>query len=55
MIDMNSNIYNIVWTTTRKPSGRLEVIQLMKVMDEMLEKAGVNQEFQELTEFSQVS
>uniref|UniRef100_A0A7M4EEX7 Axonemal dynein light chain domain containing 1 n=1 Tax=Crocodylus porosus TaxID=8502 RepID=A0A7M4EEX7_CROPO len=27
-----------------KPSGRLEVIQLMKVMDSMLEKAGVNDE-----------
>ncbi|XP_058615457.1 axonemal dynein light chain domain-containing protein 1 isoform X4 [Onychostoma macrolepis] len=37
-----------------KPSGRLEVIQLMKVMDKMLEKAGVSQEFQELTEFSQI-
>ncbi|XP_077082450.1 axonemal dynein light chain domain-containing protein 1 isoform X1 [Siphateles boraxobius] len=37
-----------------KPSGRLEVIQLMKVMDNMLEKAGVNQEFQELTELSQI-
>ncbi|XP_051549313.1 axonemal dynein light chain domain-containing protein 1 [Myxocyprinus asiaticus] len=37
-----------------KPSGRLEVIQLMKVMDDMLEKAGVNQEFQELTEISQM-
>ncbi|XP_050951603.1 axonemal dynein light chain domain-containing protein 1 isoform X2 [Labeo rohita] len=37
-----------------KPSGRLEVIQLMKVMDKMLEKAGVNQEFQELSELSQI-
>ncbi|KAK7126779.1 hypothetical protein R3I94_018085 [Phoxinus phoxinus] len=37
-----------------KPSGRLEVIQLMKVMDNMLEKAGVNQEFHELTEISQI-
>uniref|UniRef100_A0A671SZF5 Axonemal dynein light chain domain-containing protein 1-like n=1 Tax=Sinocyclocheilus anshuiensis TaxID=1608454 RepID=A0A671SZF5_9TELE len=37
-----------------KPSGRLEVIQLMKVMDKMLEKTGVNQEFQELTELSQI-
>ncbi|XP_059424679.1 axonemal dynein light chain domain-containing protein 1 [Carassius carassius] len=37
-----------------KPSGRLEVVQLWKVMDKMLEKAGVNQEFQELTEFSQI-
>ncbi|XP_026054641.1 axonemal dynein light chain domain-containing protein 1-like [Carassius auratus] len=37
-----------------KPSGRLEVVQLMKVMDKMLEKAGVNQEFQELTELSQI-
>lgn len=55
MININSNIYNIVYTTSRKPSGRLEVVQLMKVMDKMLEKAGVNQEFQELTELSQVS
>ncbi|XP_051980150.1 axonemal dynein light chain domain-containing protein 1 [Xyrauchen texanus] len=37
-----------------KPSGRLEVIQLKKVMDDMLEKAGVNQEFDELTEISQM-
>ncbi|XP_051766986.1 axonemal dynein light chain domain-containing protein 1 [Ctenopharyngodon idella] len=37
-----------------KPSGRLEVMQLLKVMDKMLEKAGVNQELQELTELSQV-
>ncbi|NP_001082846.1 axonemal dynein light chain domain-containing protein 1 [Danio rerio] len=37
-----------------KPSGRLEVVQLMKVMDKMLEKAGVNEEFQELTEISQI-
>ncbi|XP_036442612.1 axonemal dynein light chain domain-containing protein 1 [Colossoma macropomum] len=37
-----------------KPSGRLEAVQLMKVMDDMLEKAGVNQEFEELTGLSQM-
>ncbi|KAI4899063.1 hypothetical protein NFI96_031205 [Prochilodus magdalenae] len=37
-----------------KPSGRLEAVQLMRVMDDMLEKAGVNQEFKELTDLSQM-
>ncbi|KAI1891901.1 hypothetical protein AGOR_G00148490 [Albula goreensis] len=37
-----------------KPSGRLEAQQLMKVMDEMLEKAGVNQEYTELEDLSQM-
>ncbi|XP_036375386.1 axonemal dynein light chain domain-containing protein 1 [Megalops cyprinoides] len=36
------------------PSSRLEAVQLMKVMDEMLDKAGVNQEFTELKELSQM-
>ncbi|KAM7388054.1 hypothetical protein PAMP_024255 [Pampus punctatissimus] len=37
-----------------RPSGRLEVIQLMAMMDDMLEKAGVDQQSQELTELSQM-
>ncbi|XP_072516584.1 axonemal dynein light chain domain-containing protein 1 [Salminus brasiliensis] len=37
-----------------KPSGRLEAVQLMRVMDDMLEKAGVSQEFEELTGLSQM-
>ncbi|KAJ7993229.1 hypothetical protein DPEC_G00270280 [Dallia pectoralis] len=37
-----------------RPSGRLEAVQLMKVMDEMLDRAGVNQEHQELTGLSQM-
>ncbi|XP_040040823.2 axonemal dynein light chain domain-containing protein 1 isoform X2 [Gasterosteus aculeatus] len=37
-----------------RPSGRLEVIQLMRMMDDMLEKAGVDQHFEELTEISQM-
>ncbi|XP_066503388.1 axonemal dynein light chain domain-containing protein 1 isoform X2 [Hoplias malabaricus] len=37
-----------------KPSGRLEAVQLMRVMDDMLEKAGVHQEFEELTNLSQM-
>ncbi|KAM8875720.1 axonemal dynein light chain domain-containing protein 1 isoform 3-T3 [Spinachia spinachia] len=37
-----------------RPSGRLEVIQLMRIMDDMLEKAGVDQQFEELTEISQM-
>ncbi|XP_042271697.1 axonemal dynein light chain domain-containing protein 1 isoform X2 [Thunnus maccoyii] len=37
-----------------KPSGRLEVVQLMRMMDDMLEKAGVDQQSQELTELSQM-
>ncbi|KAM9385783.1 axonemal dynein light chain domain-containing protein 1 [Pholidichthys leucotaenia] len=37
-----------------KPSGRLEVLQLMRMMDDMLEKAGVDQQREELTELSQL-
>ncbi|KAM4548929.1 axonemal dynein light chain domain-containing protein 1 [Odontesthes bonariensis] len=37
-----------------KPSGRLEVVQLMSMMDDMLEKAGVDQQREELTELSQL-
>ncbi|XP_074524432.1 axonemal dynein light chain domain-containing protein 1 isoform X2 [Halichoeres trimaculatus] len=37
-----------------KPSSRLEVVQLMKMMDDMLEKAGVDQQNEELTELSQM-
>ncbi|XP_074490862.1 axonemal dynein light chain domain-containing protein 1 [Sebastes fasciatus] len=36
------------------PSGRLEVIQLMNIMDDMLEKAGVDQETEELTDISEM-
>ncbi|XP_023125674.2 axonemal dynein light chain domain-containing protein 1 [Amphiprion ocellaris] len=36
------------------PSGRLEVVQLMRMMDDMLEKAGVDQQSEELTELSQL-
>uniref|UniRef100_A0A3Q3R2I5 Uncharacterized protein n=1 Tax=Monopterus albus TaxID=43700 RepID=A0A3Q3R2I5_MONAL len=39
---------------SRKPSGRLEVVQLMRMMDDMLEKAGVDQQSEELTELSQL-
>ncbi|XP_026179535.1 axonemal dynein light chain domain-containing protein 1 [Mastacembelus armatus] len=37
-----------------KPSGRLEVVQLMRMMDDMLEKAGVDRQSEELTELSQM-
>ncbi|XP_041745525.1 axonemal dynein light chain domain-containing protein 1 isoform X2 [Coregonus clupeaformis] len=37
-----------------RPSGRLEAVQLMKVMDEMLDRAGVNQEDRGLTGLSQM-
>ncbi|KAG5275416.1 hypothetical protein AALO_G00120060 [Alosa alosa] len=37
-----------------KPSGRLEAVQLLRVMDEMLDKAGVNLDSTELTGVSQV-
>uniref|UniRef100_A0A671Y7A3 Axonemal dynein light chain domain containing 1 n=1 Tax=Sparus aurata TaxID=8175 RepID=A0A671Y7A3_SPAAU len=37
-----------------RPSGRLEVIQLMSMMDDMLLKAGVDQQSEELTELSQM-
>lgn len=39
---------------TRRPSGRLEAAQLMRVMDDMLEKAGANQEFEGVKGLSQV-
>lgn len=38
----------------RRPSGRLEAVQLMKVMDNMAVRAGVDQQSEELTELSQV-
>lgn len=38
----------------RRPSGRLEVVQLIKMMDNMVLKAGVDQQSEELTELSQV-
>lgn len=38
----------------RKPSGRLEAVQLLRVMDDMLDKAGVNLDSTELTGISQV-
>uniref|UniRef100_UPI0037E81456 axonemal dynein light chain domain-containing protein 1 n=1 Tax=Semicossyphus pulcher TaxID=241346 RepID=UPI0037E81456 len=37
-----------------RPSGRLEVVQLMRMMDDMLLKAGVDQQSEELTELSQI-
>ncbi|KAM7011951.1 axonemal dynein light chain domain-containing protein 1 [Tautogolabrus adspersus] len=37
-----------------RPSGRLEVVQLMRMMDDMLVKAGVDQQSEELTELSQM-
>ncbi|XP_037553761.1 axonemal dynein light chain domain-containing protein 1 [Nematolebias whitei] len=37
-----------------RPSGRLEVIQLMRMMNDMLEKAGVDQQNEELTEHCQL-
>ncbi|XP_029356233.1 axonemal dynein light chain domain-containing protein 1 [Echeneis naucrates] len=37
-----------------RPSGRLEVVYLMKMLDDMLEKAGVDQRNEELTQLSQM-
>ncbi|KAM9358391.1 axonemal dynein light chain domain-containing protein 1 [Symphorus nematophorus] len=37
-----------------RPSGRQEVVQLMRIMDDMLLKAGVDQQSEELTEISQM-
>uniref|UniRef100_A0A667WR44 Axonemal dynein light chain domain containing 1 n=1 Tax=Myripristis murdjan TaxID=586833 RepID=A0A667WR44_9TELE len=37
-----------------RPSSRVEVVQLMNMMDDMLEKAGVEQQCEELTELSQM-
>ncbi|KAK2835310.1 hypothetical protein Q5P01_015794 [Channa striata] len=37
-----------------RPSGRLEVVQLMRMMDDMLEKAGIDQHSEELTDLSQM-
>lgn len=37
-----------------KPSGRQEVLQLMRVMDDMLKRAGVEQQSEELNELSQM-
>lgn len=43
-----------MFCVSRRPSGRLEVVQLMGMMDDMLLKAGVDQQREELTEISQV-
>lgn len=43
-----------MFCVSRRPSGRLEVVQLMGMMDDMLLKAGVDQQSEELTEISQV-
>ncbi|XP_029939538.1 axonemal dynein light chain domain-containing protein 1 [Salarias fasciatus] len=37
-----------------RPSGRMEAVQLMRMMDDMLEKAGVDKPSEELTELSQL-
>ncbi|KAG7250438.1 hypothetical protein CRUP_027361, partial [Coryphaenoides rupestris] len=37
-----------------RPSGRWEVVQLMQVMEEMMEKAAIHQQTEELTDLSQV-
>ncbi|XP_015211305.2 axonemal dynein light chain domain-containing protein 1 isoform X3 [Lepisosteus oculatus] len=37
-----------------KPSGRLEAVQLMRVMDTMLEKAGISDDISEVTDLSQM-
>nr|XP_014267463.1 axonemal dynein light chain domain-containing protein 1 [Maylandia zebra] len=37
-----------------RPSGRLEAVQLMGMMDDMLEKAGVDEQSEELAELSQL-
>ncbi|KAB5559149.1 hypothetical protein PHYPO_G00025630 [Pangasianodon hypophthalmus] len=37
-----------------RPGGRLEAVQLMRVMDDMLEKAGANQEFEDVKGLSQI-
>ena len=39
----------------RKPSSRFEVLQLKKALDDMLEKAGVHDEIDQLTAPTQVT
>lgn len=48
------NVWMHVCCVLRKPSGRQEVVQLMRMMDDMLLKAGVEEHTEELTEISQV-
>lgn len=48
------NVLMFVFCVLRKPSGRQEVVQLMRMMDDMLLKAGVDEHTEELTEISQV-
>lgn len=43
-----------MFCVSRRPSGRMEAIKLMMMMDNMLLKAGVDQPSEELTEISQV-
>lgn len=43
-----------MFRASRRPSGRQEAVQLMRIMDDMLMKAGVDQKSEDLTELSQV-
>lgn len=49
-----STVYPVAPCLFRRPSGRLEVVQLIKMMDSMVLKAGLDQQSEELTELSQV-
>ena len=39
---------------TRRPSSRWEVVQLIRVMEEMMEKEKIHEQTEELTDLSQV-
>uniref|UniRef100_A0A3Q4HZK6 Axonemal dynein light chain domain containing 1 n=1 Tax=Neolamprologus brichardi TaxID=32507 RepID=A0A3Q4HZK6_NEOBR len=50
---VSTSICKTRWSSWR-PSGRLEAVQLMGMMDDMLEKAGVDEQSEELAELSQL-
>lgn len=54
-VGTGSTAYSVPPCLFRRPSGRLEVVQLIKMMDNMVLKAGVDQQSEELTELSQVT
>ncbi|XP_034036003.1 axonemal dynein light chain domain-containing protein 1 isoform X2 [Thalassophryne amazonica] len=53
-VQLKDEQQNLRMFPSMRPSGRLEVVQLMNIMDDMLEKAGVNEQTEELTELSQM-
>ncbi|XP_076583081.1 axonemal dynein light chain domain-containing protein 1 [Chaetodon auriga] len=53
-VQLQDDEQNLRVFPSMRPSGRMEVVQLMRIMDDMLVKAGVDQQSEELTELCQI-